>query len=69
MTMTSKDYKKIAADIKIAFQKSYGAEDLKAANEEAFETLYLNVAYNLAGTFEKDNPGFQKAAFLKACGV
>jgi hypothetical protein len=53
--MTRKDYIKIAIVIQTSW---FGSADLK-----------LSFASNLADEFALDNPRFNKARFLTACGV
>jgi hypothetical protein len=53
--MTRKDYKLIAEVIAVSW---FGSAELKA-----------DLVNNLADEFALDNPRFDKARFLKACGV
>lgn len=53
--MTRKDYKLIAEVIAVSW---FGSADLK-----------LDLVNNLADKLEQDNPRFNRARFLTACGV
>jgi len=55
--MTRKDYVAIAAAFKNADKRDDG------------ETIAASVMENIADAMARDNPRFDRARFLKACGV
>lgn len=63
--MTKKDYVLIAT----AIAASRGCKLGEDANTEWFRKGQADVAYVLAGALERENPRFDRARFLAACGV
>jgi len=63
--MTRKDYIAIAEVIRQAGPASGMPTDWKTGCNSAREYIARNLAYSLAA----DNPRFDRARFLKACGV
>ncbi len=59
--MTKKDYELIAAAIKI--ESDNFKDDIKS-----FEVVYFT-ARGIASALRVDNPRFDSARFMKACGV
>ncbi|HET6725866.1 MAG TPA: hypothetical protein VFH85_07670 [Gammaproteobacteria bacterium] len=62
--MTRKDYELIAAAIRSALPTALVAADLPLLNQ-----AHGNTALRLAAALASDNPRFDRARFLKACGV
>ncbi len=58
--MSRKDYEAIAADI---------ARSMDRTLSPHAEAVLRMLARDLAGTFEADNPRFDRDRFLVACGV
>ena len=67
--MTRKDYVKIAEDIRTALFDTACGKDIALAQSEAFAALAECITDNIAGTMADDNLRFDRARFLKACGV
>lgn len=68
--MTRKDYQLIADAIKgsnVHYQFTEGSESTR--NADAYRNGVANVANTLAFVLSRDNPRFDRAKFLKACGV
>jgi hypothetical protein len=61
--MTRKDYVLIAEVIKTQIEMSIKFE------EEESRAGAQNIAYDLAWKLSEDNPRFNRARFLEACGV
>lgn len=60
--MTRKDYEKIARVIKARALTHCTHTDQRKGE-------MLDLALDLAVTFQQDNPRFDRARFLKACGI
>jgi hypothetical protein len=68
--MTRKDYQMIADAIKgsqVHYQFTEGSES--ANNAAVYRNGVANVAGTLAYLFSLDNPRFDRAKFLAACGL
>lgn len=64
--MTRKHYRAIANIIKLERSTEFAINDI---NMDATLDVLKNVANNLAGYFEQDNPKFNRQRFLDACGI
>lgn len=64
MSMSKKDYEAIARAIKDARPFPSPRHEIAIAND-----IINNVANNLAEECERANPRFDRARFLRACGV
>jgi hypothetical protein len=64
--MTRKDYELIAGGIAYAKELS---KTLGGIDEETRDRITLLIAQKIASELEMDNPRFNRALFLKACGV
>lgn len=62
--MTRKDYVAIAAALKDAATTEFQAQFPVSA-----DMMRLEIIGRIAGVFAQDNPRFDRARFLKACGV
>jgi hypothetical protein len=65
--MTRKDYVAIAAAIKAAKADMFAKEPDESHVDLCDGANYA--AEHIADTMERDNPRFDRARFLKACGV
>lgn len=63
--MTKKDYIAIAKVVKEEYERYSPEDPERICVLESLETI----AINLAGVFSSDNPRFDRARFLQACGV
>ena len=57
--MTRKDYVAIAQAIN---------DEIRPYSEHAIQSTVYNIIDNLCDTFQEDNPRFDRARFLEACG-
>lgn len=62
--MTRKDYEKIAKVIKF-----YAPNGDDSMFDAGFDTAVMNIANDIAAMLAQDNPRFDCARFLKACGI
>ena len=62
--MTRKDYEKIAAII-----KNHAPNGDNSMFDAGFDMAVTNIANDLAAMMAQDNPRFDRARFLKACGL
>ena len=61
--MTRKDYAALAAGLR------EGVEATKACHSKDAQDAYEMAVYDVARVLAADNPRFDRARFLKACGV
>ena len=66
--MTRKDYEAIASAI-LAVRADIEARNLDAVRIETEWNVTKELAETLSGLFVEDNPRFQPARFLAACGL
>ena len=66
--MTRKDFQLIADVIKENAYKPLHIDDLRDG-ETAIEAVTQELAYEFANALANTNPRFNKALFIKACGV
>ena len=60
--MTRKDYEMIAKGIHATLY-------MHSHTQEAYYKLFVMTVEHLAAAFEYDNPRFNRAKFMEACGV
>jgi hypothetical protein len=62
--MTRKDYELIAAAIRLSMKA-----ETSGINAESFRRGATDCAFMIAGKLKTENPNFDRARFLAACGV
>jgi hypothetical protein len=71
--MTRKHFIAIAAIIKARFDEvdsqAPGAADLDAGHDAGYLNALTETAENMADYFASENPNFDRARFLTACGL
>lgn len=69
MAMSKKDYVAVAAAMKTEVDSIKQCLDSGAKEWYSAKVAMASVARDLAARFEADNPRFDRAKFLAACGV
>jgi hypothetical protein len=67
MNMTKKDYVLIAAALKAG--RTPPREESDTLVNNAYQAQHLDIAYALSNALARENPRFDRARFLAACGV
>lgn len=65
MSMSKKDYVAIAAILKCKIENASAADE----PTKLYRNGVISTAFDLAGYFAASNDKFDRARFLKACGV
>lgn len=73
MSMSKKDYERIAAEVRFSLKPTCPEDYMHSARTVGFydgrQAALHELANNLAQELGRDNPRFDRARFLKACGI